>query len=88
MSCTEKDYVGETPVLTPEASKLAALSESSLEKRRVSGDGPPFIKIGRRVLYYPSDIRRWLESKKRVSTSDKGVAAASKLRKTQPGEVA
>lgn len=86
MNITEPNHVGETPVLTPEASKIAKLSESSLEKRRISGDGPPFIKIGRRVLYYPSDIHRWLASKKRVSTSDVGVSAAGKSRKKRQCE--
>lgn len=77
----------EKPVPTSQAAEEAGLSESNLEKRRLSGDGPEFIKLGRRVLYYPSDIRRWLESNKRLSTSDIGVSATRKGRKTRQREV-
>jgi hypothetical protein len=41
-----------------------------LEKKRCSGDGPPYIKIGRKVLYRRSEFRQWLERHRRTSTSD------------------
>jgi excisionase family DNA binding protein len=43
---------------------------STLNKLRVSGGGPRFIKIGGRVLYDVRDLDKWLENCKRYSTSD------------------
>jgi hypothetical protein len=34
-------------------------------KMRLYGGGPPFVKIGRRVVYDPSDLDRWLEANRR-----------------------
>lgn len=39
-------------------------------KQRLSGDGPPYIKIGRKVLYDPRDVRAWLNQRKYRSTSE------------------
>jgi predicted DNA-binding transcriptional regulator AlpA len=62
-------------LLTDEAAKHVRLSSSSLEKARITGDGPPFIRIGsRRVAYLAEDLDRWLESRRRTSTSDSGAA--------------
>jgi excisionase family DNA binding protein len=43
--------------------QIAALlqrSHRTLETWRRNGNGPPFIRIGRRVLYRGTDIERWL----------------------------
>jgi excisionase family DNA binding protein len=53
-----------------EAAELLRLSERTLERMRVTGDGPPFVKAGRRVLYRPDDIDAWIASRVRTSTSD------------------
>jgi predicted DNA-binding transcriptional regulator AlpA len=55
-----------------EAAMALRLSERTLERSRVTGLGPPFIKAGRRVLYRPSDIDAWIERRLRSSTSDLG----------------
>jgi hypothetical protein len=34
-----------------ESAELLRLSERTLERWRVSGDGPMFVKLGRRVMY-------------------------------------
>ncbi len=61
-----------TPLLTTEStSKAANVSESYLNKARLNGDGPNFIKIGRAVRYEPAEIERWLASKRKISTSQK-----------------
>ena len=44
-------------------------------KRRVYGGGPPFFKVGKRVLYDPADVEIWLASRRRVSTSESNTAA-------------
>jgi predicted DNA-binding transcriptional regulator AlpA len=48
------------------------VSESFLAKKRVSGGGPRFIKIGRLVRYPESGINEYLASRTRTSTSDPG----------------
>jgi hypothetical protein len=45
------------PLLTvPEVADLLRCSVSSLNKWRLSGNGPKFVYVGRRVRYRPSDI--------------------------------
>ena len=49
-----------TAFLTPdETAKLLRTSVRSLERRRVEGNGPKFVKLGRRVLYRPDDVDDW-----------------------------
>lgn len=55
-----------------EAAVLLRLSERTLERMRVRGDGPPFVKAGRRVLYRPADLDAWIAARVRTSTSDHG----------------
>jgi hypothetical protein len=60
-------------VRTMDAQSAAAalgLSESTLAKLRLSGNGPAYCKIGRRVVYRPDDLASWLDSRKRLSTSE------------------
>lgn len=53
-----------------EAARFTSLSVSFLNKLRCAGGGPPFIKIGRAVLYDPADLSSWLAARRRCSTSD------------------
>ncbi|MFB9262829.1 helix-turn-helix transcriptional regulator [Bradyrhizobium erythrophlei] len=53
-----------------EAAALLRLSERTLERWRVSGDGPPFVKAGRRVLYRPADLDTWITTHIVSSTSE------------------
>ena len=46
-----------------------ALSERTLETLRVRGGGPPFYKLGRRVVYRVHDLNAWAEAQRRTSTS-------------------
>src|SRR3954466_15903273 len=67
---------GETPprprwLRTPGAAVHCDLGKSTLEKRRVTGDGPPFVKMGAVVLYDRADLDRWLEERKVLSTSQR-----------------
>jgi len=54
---------------TKQAAQRYSLSASWLSKRRVSGGGSPYLKIGRRVVYERSTFERWLASHQRGSTS-------------------
>lgn len=55
-----------------EAAVYAGFSKSKLDKLRVFGGGPVFIKVGRVVLYRLDDLDRWLGGQRRTSTSDDG----------------
>jgi predicted DNA-binding transcriptional regulator AlpA len=54
-----------------EAATRLHLSERTLERWRVSGDGPKFVKAGRRVLYRPDDIEDWIALRICASTSER-----------------
>ncbi len=56
------------------AATYLGLSVSTLNKLRVFGGGPVFLKLGRRVVYDLADLDDWLASKRRRSTSDQGGA--------------
>jgi excisionase family DNA binding protein len=58
-----------------EAASHVGLSKQTMAKMRVYGGGPPFLKLGRRVLYDPTDLDRWLASHRRASTSAVSEAA-------------
>jgi hypothetical protein len=67
-------------VSTAQLAEEIGNSESYWNKRRVYGDGPPFLKIGRRVLYDMDDVEAWLAQRRRRSTSDNGVPPRSASR--------
>ena len=60
------------------AAVYTGLAESTLNKSRMTGAGPRFLKLSaRRVAYDANDLDDWLLSKRRVSTSDNGPAEAA-----------
>jgi len=56
-----------------EAACELRLSERTLERLRLTGDGPKFIKASRRVLYRLEDLETWIASRVRSSTSERAV---------------
>ena len=52
------------------AARQVGLSESTLAKLRLNGNGPVYCKLGRRVVYRPADLDQWLESRTARDTSD------------------
>ena len=48
--------------------------QSRWQKARLTGDGPPFIKIGHLVRYRRRDVRDWLEAQPRVTSTSQLVA--------------
>jgi len=38
----------------------------TLQRWRLDGDGPPYVKVGRGVRYRPEAIERWLDENTRV----------------------
>ena len=43
-----------------EAATLLHLSERTLERLRVSGTGPKFVRLGRSIRYRPTDIEAYI----------------------------
>jgi hypothetical protein len=46
----------------------------TLAKMRLSGRGPAFIRVGRRICYDVREVRRWLDQHTFRSTSEAAVA--------------
>jgi predicted DNA-binding transcriptional regulator AlpA len=53
-----------------DAARVVGLSESTLAKMRLNGNGPVYCKLGRRVVYRTSDLEQWLQSRTVTDTSD------------------
>ncbi len=64
-----------TYLTSTEAAEALRLSPRTLERHRLTGTGPKFVKAGRRVLYRPGDIEAWAEANTFASTSEASTAA-------------
>jgi predicted DNA-binding transcriptional regulator AlpA len=60
-----------------QAADYLGLSKSTLDKARVYGGGPIYMKLGKRVVYSTADLDAWKDSKRRMHTSEVPVAANS-----------
>ena len=59
-----------SPLLTQrEAAAILAISVRTLERLRVSGGGPRYIKISHSVRYRDADLESWVAAQSRGSTS-------------------
>jgi excisionase family DNA binding protein len=67
---------GRPLLVTAEAANYTGQGESTLNKLRVYGGGPRFIKFGKSVRYDPDDLDAWIKSRKRSSTSEQAIKAA------------
>jgi hypothetical protein len=67
---------GDVCLVTKEAAQYLHASPRTLERWRVDGDGPPYIKLGpglrAKVLYRLSDLDAWLARFRYNSTSEYG----------------
>ena len=59
---------------TREAAAWLGLSPRTLDRYRVSGEGPAFHRFGTRVRYLAADLDGWAAARRRLSTSDEGTA--------------
>jgi predicted DNA-binding transcriptional regulator AlpA len=58
------------PLLTQrQASEMLVLSERTIERLRVSGLGPKFIRVRRSIRYRVVDLEEWIASRVVISTS-------------------
>lgn len=59
------------PLWTPtQAAEYLSLSPRTLEAKRCTGGGPPYIKLGRVVRYDPAAVKAWVEKKAVAHTSE------------------
>lgn len=63
----DSPYMSQDP-----AAEFLQLSPRTLERLRVEGRGPAFLKFGSRVMYSREDLVKWAEAQRRASTSDPG----------------
>ena len=75
-----------------EAAERLGLSVRTLQKWRLLGSGPEFLKLGHAVRYDPAALERYLESARRRSTSEPGsrnheagIRLSLRRRALQPG---
>jgi excisionase family DNA binding protein len=57
---------------TREAATYVRLGKPTLERFRITGEGPVFLKLGGAVRYRERDLDEWLERRRVRSTSDRG----------------
>jgi predicted DNA-binding transcriptional regulator AlpA len=59
------------PLLTQdECAELMKLSVRTVERLRITGAGPKFLRIRHSVRYRPADVEAWLASRTVRSTSE------------------
>ena len=58
--------------LANEAASLLKSNPRTLERWRTTGDGPKFIKLGRRVAYRLSDLQAFIDKQTRQHTGEGG----------------
>ena len=57
---------------TSEAAVVLGMSARTLDRYRVTGEGPPFSKLCGCVRYARADLDDWVQARRRRSTSDDG----------------
>lgn len=57
-------------MLTEQLAEMTNEPPQRWRARRVSGDTPPFTKIGRRVYYSEPDVREWLAARRCTNTAE------------------
>jgi excisionase family DNA binding protein len=45
--------------------RLLRVSKRTLQRLRQKGNGPPHIKVGRRILYRRQAVEKWLEAREK-----------------------
>lgn len=65
----------DTLITTEQLAAIRNVPVSRIEKERLKGDGPPFIKDGHLVRYRVGDYRSWVASKQRFQSTSEAEAA-------------
>jgi predicted DNA-binding transcriptional regulator AlpA len=56
-----------------DAADYCGSSASTFAKLRLNGGGPVYVKLGKRVVYDPADLDRWLAANRRASISERAI---------------
>jgi predicted DNA-binding transcriptional regulator AlpA len=68
-------------VRTKQAAQYIGSTESTMEKWRVAGIGPPFIRLGSRIIVYDTqDLDSYMAGQRATSTSERPAAGAREKR--------
>jgi len=59
-------------LITKEAARILRISHRTLEDWRLTGGGPTFSKLGRRVVYRESDLMGFVQERLRRNTGQTG----------------
>jgi predicted DNA-binding transcriptional regulator AlpA len=54
-----------------EAAEHLKVSKPWLDKKRLGSGGPPYLKLGRRVVYDLNDLESWAASNRQQHTSER-----------------
>jgi predicted DNA-binding transcriptional regulator AlpA len=57
------------------------LKPKTLDNWRSQGTGPPYYKLGARIVYDDAETDAWLATRRRTSTSDPGPVTAKKRKR-------
>ena len=64
---------------TKQAAEYLGLAPSTLEKKRSTGGGPRFVRLGGRAIGYQiSDLDSWLETQQQATSSEGSASHSSK----------
>ena len=66
-----------------QAADFIGISKSSLDKQRLSGKGPRYLRVGSRILYRRDDIDAWLSRFEQSSTAENQRAPITSDRRTE-----
>jgi predicted DNA-binding transcriptional regulator AlpA len=65
----EKSVPSGTYLIQDEVAAVLRLSPRTLERHRLAGTGPAYVKLGRRVLYKQESVEAWAAANTFSSTS-------------------
>jgi excisionase family DNA binding protein len=68
-----------------EAAAYVPIARGTLDKLRIYGGGPRYIKLGKKVLYDRADLDAWIEEHKRTTTDQTPPRLPRQPRKTKQG---
>lgn len=72
MSLNDTEHHAPRYLNTKQAARYVGLSPCTLNRMRVTGEGPRYAKAGRRVVYDRADLDAWIAERKRSFTGETG----------------